>query len=79
VIERYDAFAAALQQIGLIGVWNEKPLLDGLAMKEILPGIPKGPGFRDVMDAQEDWMTVHPGAEREALAQYLREKFPYYL
>lgn len=79
VIYRYDAFAAALQQIGLIGVWKEKPVLDGVAMKEILPAIPKGPGFRDVMDAQEDWMTVHPGAPSEALAQYLKQQFPNYL
>jgi tRNA nucleotidyltransferase (CCA-adding enzyme) len=78
-IERYDTFATALQRIGLIGIWGEKPLLDGAQMKKALPNIPMGPTFRDVMDEQERWMTVHPGASADILVRHMAEVFPDYL
>jgi tRNA nucleotidyltransferase/poly(A) polymerase len=71
-MERYDAFATALQQTGLIGIWDEPPLLDGdRLIKNVLPGIPKGPTFRDVMDEQSNWIIAHPGANEEALVSRL--------
>lgn len=76
VIHRYDIFATALQQLSLIGIWNEKPLLDGGAIKKVLPNIPKGPSFRDVMDEQQSWMICHPSGSRDALKDHLRQAFP---
>jgi tRNA nucleotidyltransferase/poly(A) polymerase len=78
-IERYDTFATALQRIGLIGIWGEKPLLDGAQMKKALSNIPMGPLFRDVMDEQERWMTVHPSASSDILVRHMAEVFPDYL
>lgn len=78
-IERYDALAAAMQQIGLIGIWDCKPLLNGGEIKAVLPKIPKGPAFRDVMEEQERWMVAHPGAPSECLAQHMAVKFPEYV
>jgi hypothetical protein len=78
VMERFDTFAAALQQIGLIGIWNEKPMADGEAVLKILPGIPKGPAFRHVMDEQLNWMTTHPGANIESLTKHLQTVFASY-
>lgn len=75
IIERFDVFATALQRIGLIGVWNEKPLLDGDEIRNLLPKIPKGPAFRDVMDEQIRWMIAHPGSNKEALSVHLRHIF----
>jgi hypothetical protein len=77
-IERYDTFATAMQRIGLVGVWGEKPLLDGGQVKELLPHIPKGPAFREVMDEQETWMTLHPCAGVDFLAKHLTDTFPDY-
>ena len=77
-IERYDAFAAAMQRIGLIGIWGDKPLLGGNEIKGILPRIPKGPAFREVMEEQESWMIQHPGAGTHFLVKHLSEKFPEY-
>jgi hypothetical protein len=76
IIEQYDGFATALQQIGLIGIWGAQPLVGGQEMKKILPFIPPGPAFRDVMEEQEQWMTTHPGAKKEALAEHLKTIFP---
>lgn len=75
VFDQYDAFAAALQNLGLIGVWSRKPLIDGRELKKILPNIPVGPAFREVMDEQQGWMTTHPGGGDEALAAHLKEVF----
>jgi tRNA nucleotidyltransferase/poly(A) polymerase len=77
-IDRYDGFATAMQRLGLIGIWAEKPLLDGSEVKKILPRIPKGPVFRDVMEEQESWMTLHPGAGADFLVKHLSETFPDY-
>lgn len=78
IIEQYDTFAAALQQIGLIGIWGSTPLVDGQEMKELLPHIPRGPAFRDVMDEQESWMITHPGAQKDPLVYHLRTVFSDY-
>jgi tRNA nucleotidyltransferase/poly(A) polymerase len=77
-IERYDAFATAMQRLGLVGIWGEKPLMDGGSIKQILPQIPTGPAFRDVMEEQERWMTVHPCAGVDFLAKHLTDTFPGY-
>lgn len=78
-IERYYTFATALQRIGVVGIWGEKPLLDGGQMKMALPNIPQGPLFRDVMDEQERWMAVHPSASADILVRHMAEVFPDYL
>jgi tRNA nucleotidyltransferase/poly(A) polymerase len=76
IVDRYDAFALALQKLGLIGIWDRKPLLDGEEIKHaILPNLPRGPIFREVMDEQEDWMTAHPDGAKEALSKHLGEEF----
>jgi tRNA nucleotidyltransferase/poly(A) polymerase len=78
VVAQYDTFAGALLELGLVGLWNQKPLLTGNTLQErgILPHIPKGPAFRLVMDEQRKWMILHPGGSREGLITYLRRKFP---
>eukprot|EP00525_Craspedostauros_australis_P001601 CAMPEP_0198110322 /NCGR_PEP_ID=MMETSP1442-20131203/2329_1 /TAXON_ID= /ORGANISM="Craspedostauros australis, Strain CCMP3328" /LENGTH=85 /DNA_ID=CAMNT_0043766309 /DNA_START=268 /DNA_END=525 /DNA_ORIENTATION=+ len=78
IIDRYNAFAVALQRIGLVGIWGEKPLMDGGSIKKTLPSIPKGPAFRDVMDEQTNWMTAHPGAHMELLQEHLETTFAEY-
>merc|ERR1712146_813030 len=34
VMEKYVIFATSLQQLGLIGIWNEKPIMDGGKIKQ---------------------------------------------
>mmetsp|Transcript_12127 Transcript_12127/g.29272 ORF Transcript_12127/g.29272 Transcript_12127/m.29272 type:complete len:1100 (+) Transcript_12127:190-3489(+) len=77
-VDRYNAFATAMQRLGLIGVWDERPILDGGEVKKVLPQIPKGPAFREVMDEQEEWTTIHPSAGTEVLAKHLQQKFREY-
>ena len=81
VVQTYDAFASSLLQLGLVGIWSQQPIIDGKEMKseDVLPNIPKGPIFREIMDAQEDWMITHPGGSREGLIRHLREIFSEYI
>ena len=77
IMNNYDVFAAAMMQLGLIGIWTQQPLVNGDEIKRtILTNIPKGPVFRDVMDEQTEWMTTHPGGSREGLINHLRATFP---
>ena len=78
IIAQYDAFAASLLQLGLVGIWNEKPIINGDEMRQshILPAIPKGPIFREIMKEQEEWMTLHPGGNKEILINHMRRKYP---
>ena len=78
-IDRYDSLATAMQRIGAIGIWEEKPLLSGNEIKSVLPNIPKGPAFREVMEEQERWMVLHPGASSEILTVHLLKCFPDYI
>lgn len=75
VIQQYDTFAVALQRLGLIGIWSRKPLMDGRKIKTILPNIPKGPTFREVMDEQDSWMTINPNGDKPALISHLQTVF----
>jgi len=77
IMNKYDVFAAAMMQLGLIGIWTQHPLVNGGEIKNsILTRIPEGPVFRDVMDEQTEWMTTHPGGSKEGLIEHLRATFP---
>eukprot|EP00584_Thalassiosira_punctigera_P000529 CAMPEP_0172527070 /NCGR_PEP_ID=MMETSP1067-20121228/1847_1 /TAXON_ID=265564 ORGANISM="Thalassiosira punctigera, Strain Tpunct2005C2" /NCGR_SAMPLE_ID=MMETSP1067 /ASSEMBLY_ACC=CAM_ASM_000444 /LENGTH=706 /DNA_ID=CAMNT_0013310735 /DNA_START=177 /DNA_END=2297 /DNA_ORIENTATION=+ len=80
IMKKYDLIAAAMLQMGLIGIWKQRPLLDGGEIKSesVLPNLPHGPEFRSIMDAQMQWMITHPGGSRESLVKYLNEEFPNY-
>jgi hypothetical protein len=67
-----------MMNLGLIGIWNQQPLLNGEDIQSVLPRIPKGPAFRDVMDAQTSWMTTHPGGSREKVVEHLQHMFEEY-
>jgi tRNA nucleotidyltransferase/poly(A) polymerase len=78
IITQYNAFASALVQLGLVGIWNQKPLIDGDQVKQqnVLPHIKSGPMFREVIDEQVEWMILHPGGDKQSLIKHLQIVFP---
>ena len=46
IVNSYNEYAAAMMQLGLIGIWNQRPLLNGAEITEagVLPSS-KGTGF----------------------------------
>lgn len=81
IIERYDAFAASILNLGLVGIWSQLPLINGkeLITDSILPNAPKGPAFREIMDEQTNWMVIHPGGTTHGLVKHLRSVFHDYI
>ena len=81
IIQKYDAFAAAILQLGLVGIWSQEPIINGKLMTSegILPNVPKGPIFREIMDEQTNWMTTHPGGTKDGLIKHLRKVFNEYV
>lgn len=78
-IERYRSMVLAMQHLGVIGSWSAKPLLNGREIKAVLPRIPVGPAFGKVIQEQETWTMLHPGADTKDLAQHLVRTFPEYI
>jgi len=80
IISQYDALAVSIIELGLVGIQDEKPLINGDDMKgkTILPKLPYGPVFRDVMNEQIKWMRTHPCGGRRGLIKHLRNSFPQY-
>jgi len=78
IIAKYDNFAACLMQLGLVGIWSEKPLIDGREVKSegVLPKLPNGPVFKEVMEDQKSWMITHPGGKKEGLIDHLHTIYP---
>jgi len=81
IIQKYDSFAAAILQLGLVGIWSATPLIDGneISSDGVLPNVPKGPIFREIMDEQTNWMTTHPCGTKESLVKHLRKLFKEYV
>ncbi|CAM9378541.1 unnamed protein product [Pylaiella littoralis] len=76
VIAAYMSMARSIESMGLDGVWDLKPMFNGGEIKEILPKIPRGPAFSDVMDAQIEWMIDNPEGSREEGARGCACSFP---
>lgn len=78
-MRKYEALAREIEALGLVGVWDMKPLVDGNAMKEIFRNIPKGKAFTELMDAQKEWMLEHQEGTREQLVTHLTQEFQDFL
>ncbi|GMI19315.1 hypothetical protein TeGR_g7787 [Tetraparma gracilis] len=78
-IGRYDALAAALVKLELERVWEEPPLVDGGQIMRLLGAVPKGPGFKQVVDAGRQWQLMHPEGTRAELEAWLKAEFPAFL
>eukprot|EP00752_Nemacystus_decipiens_P012689 g11242.t1 len=75
VIAAYMSMARAIEAMGLDGVWDLKPMFNGGEVKQILPNIPRGPAFSDVMDEQIKWMIENPSGSREEALEFIKIRF----
>ncbi|PHJ16988.1 trna nucleotidyltransferase poly polymerase family protein [Cystoisospora suis] len=56
------------------------PLLDGHELKtRCLKNLPKGPAFKEVLDAQVRWQLAHPEGSVEEFELFLSQAFPNYV
>uniref|UniRef100_A0A0K6S886 Poly A polymerase head domain-containing protein n=1 Tax=Chromera velia CCMP2878 TaxID=1169474 RepID=A0A0K6S886_9ALVE len=76
ILRHFCVGAEEIRALGLEGVWDLKPLLDGGELKKsVLPNLPKGPEFKIVLDEEMRWMLGHPEGTKEQCASHLRETF----
>lgn len=78
VISAYLALGRAVESMGLVGCWEMKPLLDGSDALTLLPHLPRGPAFKEVMDEQIRWMLEHQGGRESDLRSHLLGRFQAY-
>lgn len=50
----YASIARSVQDMGLEGVWDLKPMLNGGEVTGILPKLPRGPEFSTVMSVSHE-------------------------
>lgn len=50
----YASIARSVQDMGLEGVWDLKPMLNGSEVTGILPQLPRGPEFSTVMSVSHE-------------------------
>lgn len=67
-----------IQSAGLSEIYLQAPPLDGEGLRRVLPGIPHGPPFRLVMDAQVGIWLREPDVGGAEMGSRLREAFPEY-
>lgn len=72
----YEAFLQHLQRLGLEGTkaLDEKPILDGRQIKDILARQKGGPANRYAADLAMEWQFDHPGEDAAACAEMIRTR-----
>lgn len=78
VISAYVSMAKSIEDMGLEGVWNLKPLLDGVELKKLLPNLPRGPEFSNVISKQIEWLIENPDGTKEGVEEYLTTVYEKY-
>ncbi len=66
-------------EVGLDEVWAKSPPFDGEGLRRILPNIPNGPPFRQVMDEQVQVWLREPEISEEEMGTRLVAAFPLFL
>lgn len=75
LVDTYDAFRKRVEDIGLDGVWDVKPVINGTDLMKLLPNLKKGPIIGKIMGEQVDWMIKNPAEGAEGVKAWLVGKY----
>lgn len=75
LVEVYDAFQKRVEEMGLDGVWNVGPVVDGNELMKLLPRLKRGPVIGKIMGEQIDWIISHPKDGADGVRKMLMEKY----
>eukprot|EP00611_Tribonema_gayanum_P024905 TRINITY_DN5576_c0_g1_i1.p1 TRINITY_DN5576_c0_g1~~TRINITY_DN5576_c0_g1_i1.p1 ORF type:complete len:337 (-),score=162.36 TRINITY_DN5576_c0_g1_i1:237-1247(-) len=82
IICAYASMGRALEGMGLVGetpVWELKPAIDGVGIGKLLPGLPKGPVFKEILDDQIEWILRNPYGSEGEVKEHVMHKYAQYL
>jgi tRNA nucleotidyltransferase (CCA-adding enzyme) len=74
VIEKYNRFAKRVDELGLQGDVDAKPILDGREIVRILGAQKPGQWTGKVLAEVIKWQLGHPGETKEQCAEWLKEE-----
>jgi len=74
VIEKYNRFAERVDELGLQGDVDAKPILDGRQIVQILGAQTPGQWTGNVLAEVIKWQLGHPGETKEQCAEWLKEE-----
>ncbi|CAM9826250.1 unnamed protein product [Chrysoparadoxa australica] len=69
-VSKYEALAAAVDDLGLGEVWKLRPLLDGKAVQEMV-GVPRGAMVGKVIEEEIRWQLQHPAGTAEECLEHI--------
>jgi tRNA nucleotidyltransferase/poly(A) polymerase len=70
-VNAYAAFERKVEAMGLEGVWDLKPMVDGRELQSLLPKLPRGPLYREIMDGQLDHVIKYPNTSKDAMQDWI--------
>ncbi|KAI0560435.1 Poly A polymerase head [Gracilaria domingensis] len=78
LVASYREFGEKVERMGLEGVWDLKPMIDGNELLKLLPNLKKGPILSRMMNEQIDWMIENPGKGRAEITEWISDKYKQY-
>ncbi|PXF41921.1 CCA tRNA nucleotidyltransferase, mitochondrial [Gracilariopsis chorda] len=78
LVDTYRSFGDKVESMGLEGVWNIKPIIDGNDLLKLLPRLKKGPLVGTIMKEQIDWMVKHPNEGTAEISDRILHQYKQY-
>ncbi|CAN8074467.1 unnamed protein product [Agarophyton chilense] len=78
LMEDYLDFGEKVEKMGLEGVWDIKPMVNGNQLLKMLPKLKKGPILSVIMNQQIDWIIQNPGTGLEDISEWIIAKYKQY-
>lgn len=75
VVAAYANFRVEVDAMGLDGVWDMRPLIDGKELMKLLPKMPKGKMIGEIMGKQVDYMMENRGVQIDTVREWIRATF----
>lgn len=78
VVKTYDDFQQKVESLGLEGVWDVRPVVNGNELFKLLPSLKKGPMIGQIMKNQVDWMIQNPGRDKNDVIDWIKITYSEY-
>lgn len=78
LMKKYMAFEEKVDSMGLDGVWDIRPMVNGNDLQKLLPNLQRGPLIGTIMNDQISWQMENPSKDDDDLKVWLKTKYAEY-
>lgn len=78
-VKTYQEFNKKVDNMGLDGVWDVRPVVNGNELFHLLPRLKKGPQVGIIMNDQREWMIENPGKGKDDVHDWIKTKYAEYV